>query len=141
MSNIDPRLWGNNGWKFIHYITLGYPDNPMDSDKENYKTYLEKHKFVLPCENCRMHYTKNIEKYPLNDHVMASRYNLFKWGVDMHNEVNIANGKKIMSVEEALILYSTPKQKSNKFEFNTQTINIILLIVLILLLVIYVKRI
>lgn len=140
MANIDPRLWGDNGWKFIHYITLGYPDNPTDIDKENYKTYLDKQKFVLPCEKCRLHYTQNLAKHPLSDYVMASRYNLFKWGVDMHNEVNIANGKNVMSVEDALILYSTPKKEGNMFKLNVKTINIILLISLIILLIIYVKR-
>ena len=31
-----PNVWGPYGWKFIHYVTLGYPNNPSNEDKLKY---------------------------------------------------------------------------------------------------------
>ena len=31
-----PDKWGPHGWKFIHYVTLGYPHKPSKSDKLKY---------------------------------------------------------------------------------------------------------
>ena len=44
MSNINdqimtPDVWGPHGWKFIHYITLGYPENPTQMQKDKYKAF------------------------------------------------------------------------------------------------------
>ena len=27
-QSIQPNYWGPHGWKFIHYVALGYPENP-----------------------------------------------------------------------------------------------------------------
>ena len=34
---MGPDTWGPHGWKFIHYVTLGYPNNPSDDIKEKYR--------------------------------------------------------------------------------------------------------
>ena len=44
MSNINdqimtPDVWGPHGWKFIHYITLGYPEYPTQMQKDKYKAF------------------------------------------------------------------------------------------------------
>ena len=38
-SSIKPSIWGPHGWKFMHYVSLGYPSNPTEEDKKNYKTF------------------------------------------------------------------------------------------------------
>ena len=43
---ITPQEWGPHGWKFIHYVSLGYPENPTEEDKHKYKM-LEKRKRVF----------------------------------------------------------------------------------------------
>jgi len=37
--SIKPNIWGPHGWKFMHYVSLGYPVNPTESEKQNYKNY------------------------------------------------------------------------------------------------------
>ena len=49
---ITPNLWGPHGWKFIHYVTFGYPINPTNQDKENYKMFFLSLQNILPCSKC-----------------------------------------------------------------------------------------
>ena len=104
MSNtiITPDIWGPHGWKFIHYITLSYPENPTLTQKEKYKVFLLLLKDVLPCSLCAKHYEENLNILPLNDSVLSSRENLVRWGIDIHNKVNEANNKPIYKYEDAI---------------------------------------
>jgi hypothetical protein len=31
--------WGKHVWKALHYIAMGYPDNPTDQQKKDYKKF------------------------------------------------------------------------------------------------------
>ena len=99
---ITPEKWGPHGWKFIHYVTLGYPENPTQEQKENYKYFLSNFGKVLPCHICSTHFSENLEKMPLDDNALASRTNLVKWGINIHNVVNKMKSKPEMSYEIAL---------------------------------------
>ena len=98
---IGPDVWGPHGWKFIHYVTLGYPENPTPAQKEKYKAFLVLLKDVLPCSLCANHYGENLQKQPLTDEVMDSRENLIKWGIDIHNVVNKMKNKPIIKYIDA----------------------------------------
>lgn len=137
VNNIDPKLWGRYFWGTAHYITISYPSNPTQKEKQNVKLFFDLLTDLLPCENCRAHYKNNLMRYPLTDQILNSRLNLIKWLVNLHNEVNQRTGKKIISVEEAINIYTQPHVQTNK-KF-TQTTTIILLIVLIFVLVYYTK--
>ena len=36
---MDPKVWGPNAWIFLHSITMNYPKNPTNEDKEKYRTF------------------------------------------------------------------------------------------------------
>ena len=36
---ITPDLWGPHGWKFLHYLSFGYPMDPTTEHKNQYKTF------------------------------------------------------------------------------------------------------
>ena len=99
---IGPETWGPHGWKFIHYVTLGYPDKPTNQDKKKYKIFLTLIKDVLPCNICANHYANNIKKLQLTEKVMSSRDTLVKWGIDLHNIVNRSKNKLLYSYDDAL---------------------------------------
>ena len=148
-----PDVWGPPGWKFIHFITLGYPDMPTESQKKKYYDYFHSLKHVIPCSICASHFAENLEELPLDDNVLASRENLVRWGINIHNIVNKKNGKKEYTYEEGIkeILKplcqkgctSTPPQteteqfknnikKKEQFTNNNDIVNIILIISIIL---------
>ncbi len=98
-----PNIWGPPGWKFIHYVTLGYPDNPSHEVKQKYYNYFHALKHVIPCSICSVHFSENLEKLPLTDEVLSSKENLMKWGIDMHNFVNKKNNKKQYTHAEGIM--------------------------------------
>ncbi len=97
-----PDVWGPHGWKFIHYITLGYPYNPSEIDKERYRNFFNALKYVIPCSICGNHFRQNLEKYPIDNEVLSSKEKLIAWGINMHNMVNVKNDKKVYTYEEGL---------------------------------------
>ncbi len=146
-----PDVWGPPGWKFIHFVTMGYPNYPTESIKKKYYDYFHSLKNVIPCSICATHFADNLETLPLNDIVLSSRENLVKWGIDIHNIVNKKNGKKEYTYDEGIkeILKplcqkgctTTPPQqidtfknnkKTEKFTNNNDMVNIILIISVIL---------
>ena len=62
---IGPDKWGVHGWKFIHYITMGYPNVPSEEDKLKYYNFFHSLKYVIPCSICGAHFKENLEKTPL----------------------------------------------------------------------------
>ena len=115
-----PDIWGPPGWKFIHYVTMGYPTYPSEEIKKKYYNYFHALKHVIPCSVCASHFTQNLEKLPLTDEVLSNRDNLMKWGIDMHNLVNKITNKKVFSYEEAMLLiisgFGEDSNKPNMFQ-------------------------
>ena len=93
--------WGPYGWKFLHYVTLNYPERPSQEDKEKFKQFFLLLQRVLPCERCAYNYSKNLEVLPITDKVLESDTNLMYWLIDMHNLVNKETGKKEIQRNEA----------------------------------------
>lgn len=139
LYNISPNMWGKYFWGVIHYITIAYPDNPTEEDKQTIQAFIQSLQNILPCEKCRSHFKS--KTYPLTDSALSSRYEFIKWGVTVHNEVNRRTGKKEMTVDDAIALYTNPDGfigKENNYDYN-QIITIILLIALMILLIYYIK--
>ena len=103
---MKPDIWGKYLWVSIHFIAMEYPHNPTIDEKNNYRTFFENLEHVLPCAVCSENYSKHLIKFPLNDNVLQNRMNLFKWTVDIHNEVNKLTGKSILSYDHAIKLYT-----------------------------------
>lgn len=133
MQNINPDIWGTHGWKFMHYITLAYPENPSEEDKKTIKTYFTNVGNVLPCYSCRLNYKKHLQKRPLNNMVVSSEKNLSKWLVDIHNDINEAHGKRRYTMEE---FYNEYLNSHNKYCYT----NYILISGLVVLIIIFLMK-
>ena len=123
---ITPDVWGPHGWKFLHYLSFGYPDNPTTEDKNNYKTFFVSLQHVLPCSICAKHYSDNLIQYSL-DEALQNKDSLIRWVIDIHNDVNEMKGKKIYTYDEAIELYTTT---DNSYIYK-------IVIVLLLIVIIY----
>jgi len=89
-NGLITKIWGGPAWIFCHSITFGYPIEPTDEQKQNYKNFFLDLGNVLPCRYCRESYTKFISegKTKLTDNVLANRTSLTKWFYNIHNIVN-----------------------------------------------------
>jgi len=130
-NSINPKIWGSSGWIFIHYTALGYPDNPTDEDKKNYKSFFYNLGNTLPCLKCANNFKKNINELPI-DNSLNSRNDLFKWTVNIHNMVNNELGKNNLSFEEALNKYKNTRPSIYDFKNICMCITIILLVLIII---------
>ena len=95
----SPEIWGKQAWHFIHMVALTYPIKPTEEDKNKYYNFFSSLQNVLPCPICASHFKDNMEKNPIN---LKNQESLFKWTVDIHNEVNKKNNKKVLSYKEAI---------------------------------------
>ena len=96
---MNQNVWGKCAWVFIHSIAVNYPTNPSPSEKENIINFFTAMGDVLPCRYCRQHYRENLKALPIQ---ADSKMDLVWWTIDLHNRVNEATGKKVLSKEEAL---------------------------------------
>ena len=97
----DIRSWGPNTWKALHTITMAYPREPTQKEKEQFKAFFTSIQNVLPCPQCRLHYRQHLTSFPLSDAVLSSTRSLFNWLVDVHNAVNAQNNKALYTYEQA----------------------------------------
>ena len=124
---MEPNIWGPGAWLFLHSITLQYPDNPTEIDKENYKNFFESLQEVLPCPSCSEHYKNNLNKFPIR---VESKDELIEWLIDIHNEVNVVNNKEVLTYDQVKNNYK--KIYNNTSNFNRAAIIIIISLIIIL---------
>lgn len=101
---MDPNIWGPKFWFSLHSVSFTYPFYPDEVDKIRYKTFFEMLEYVLPCVVCRVNYAKNIKSYPIDNH-LKDRKSLAYWVIDIHNMVNVENGKPAITHQEAISIY------------------------------------
>jgi len=104
--DLDSEIWGSKGWFFLDSVALGYPDNPTEEDKQQYKNFFYAFTTVVPCNKCRYHFKQFIDKYPLNSKILKSKDNLILWILTAHNNVNKINGKKPIILDEFYKYYN-----------------------------------
>ena len=137
---MDPNVWGPHAWQFLHSITLAYPDNPSEQDKQNHAQFFNMLKDILPCEKCQIHYMNNLQTYPIENH-LEDKESLFRWLVDIHNRVNVDNGKKEYSYDEVTELYEKMYNKSDKGLFiSNQWLYVIFVFLLLCLVFYYIRK-
>ena len=115
-KNIDPTIWGPHLWKFMHYYTLSYPEEPTEEDKDNLYNFFNTIQTVLPCEKCRYNFKSNLEKTPLTEEVLSKNINVVKWLFDIHNEVNKSTNKPVLLYEDFINIYSTQSTQSRQIQ-------------------------
>ena len=143
MDNLNPNIWGPPGWRFMHYITFSYPNNPTEEHKEKIKNFFNSVKHVLPCEKCRVNFIKHLEIYPLNDEVLKNKKSLVVWLMNIHNEVNKINNKKIYTFEDTYNEYILLKNNNTKKNINkneSNILNIIFILIIIIILLKFIKK-
>lgn len=107
--------WGPHAWKFIHYVTITYPEYPNHEDRYNFYEFIDSLDYILPCSQCRQHY----QEYRINNDLSSSdspvldnKGTLIKWFFDFHNSVNEKLGKRTYPWSSFLSEYigDNPKQ-------------------------------
>lgn len=147
---MDPIVWGPKLWFVIHTFALNYPDNPTYENKRVMEEFFNNLKHSIPCNKCKIHYTQRLDRNPIINH-LDSKQSLFKYTIDLHNQVNKSLGKKIYSYDEVVQIYKehynpdlVKKEKQMsllKKYLNPKYIGGGLLIILVIVLIVgYIKK-
>jgi len=82
-------IWGPLGWMTLHSISICYPENPGDPDKQILDQFMNAFASTISCPDCKNHFGRIFPNYKnLQPDWNASRYNLFLAVCRMHNMVN-----------------------------------------------------
>jgi hypothetical protein len=84
------QIWGPSFWHSLHCISFNYPQSPTITDKHNYKIFFKSLCHVLPCCDCRNHFTEHIKSGEtiLTNDAFENRNTLTKWLYNFHVCVN-----------------------------------------------------
>lgn len=127
---MEPKIWGQSAWFFLHSITLNYPDKPNNYDKKIYNDFFNLLPKVLPCNICNINFQKHLNKYPIRFY-LDSKEILSKWLVTIHNLTNIECKKPTISYNTFLNEYK------KKYKFISYRYLYFLFIILILIYLLY----
>lgn len=84
---MDPKLWGPDVWRAIHFIALGYPLAPTETQRNQYRAFFEGLGPVLPCYACSVNFKRHLEHLPIGPALETGGEALFHWSVSLHNLV------------------------------------------------------
>lgn len=93
--------WQPLTWIIFHIFALNY----KEEYREHYIIFFNSFKIIVPCSICREHYIKNTNKQNMSIEHNINSENIFNWTVDLHNNVNSKNSKKIWNYDEAKNFY------------------------------------
>ena len=102
---MEPQVWGKHGWFFLHSITMGYPDHPTNTDRDKYRSFFYNIGSVLPCNKCQTNYRKHMEQIPIEP-ALINRSKLVEWLINIHNLTNRETGKKELTYDEVIKIYT-----------------------------------
>jgi hypothetical protein len=108
-----PSCWGSALWHSIHSIAFVY-DPSMNRQK--YYDFFANLGYVLPCEECRLHYNQHFNRDKLIN-ALESNEGLFRWTYDLHNAVNKGTGVP----ESKWPSYETVKIRYNNYTASCST--------------------
>lgn len=101
----DPVIFGPSFWFTLHNGAVSYPENPSAYVKAGMIQLIRNLPLLIPCKTpCREHFYDYVNRSDLNSAV-ASRENLFRFFVNIHNIVNSRYGKEIVTLAEAKEMY------------------------------------
>jgi len=109
-----PSCWGSSFWHVCHSIAYVY--NPS-VDKEKYFAFFANLGHILPCEECRVHYSQNLNKQELIS-ALETNDTLFRWVYDLHNKIN----RQLGVPESKWPSYESIKQRYGSFKASCSEI-------------------
>ncbi|KAF9075612.1 ERV/ALR sulfhydryl oxidase domain-containing protein [Rhodocollybia butyracea] len=78
-------ILGQSTWKLLHTMTLRFPENPTNDERDALNSYFHLLSRLYPCGECASEFQALLKKYPPQT---SSRKAASLWLCFVHNEVN-----------------------------------------------------
>jgi hypothetical protein len=87
----NPKLWGQDLWRILHWATYMFPKDASRIDKLEFISFFEKIiPGILPCKKCGINFLNHLRKRPID---FESKNSLILWLSEVHNMTNESLGK------------------------------------------------
>ena len=83
-EKLSTNVWGNHFWMTMYSVALSFPNNPSDEIRKHTLDFFTSLQYLLPCDNCKSHYQKLFQEFPIN---LNSSKDLSNWVNFIHNKV------------------------------------------------------
>lgn len=113
-NGFSKDYWGPRLWYLLHKITYKYPNKITNNTKLFYLKYFKKIVNIIPCPFCSTHFQKEIEDNHLLNN-LENRQLLIDWFKNLHNQINLSNGKRVYTGFELDMLYEQTNFNHNYF--------------------------
>ena len=125
-EKLSPEVWGPPLWHTLLTFALAYPTHPNTITQRKYYDFIQNLPVFLPNPDIRNKFTELINLYPIQPY-LKTRDSFVHWVIFIHNRVNKIQGKKELSVNQALdkyyAHYRTPVIKiSEKMRISKETV-------------------
>jgi hypothetical protein len=114
-NGLITKIWGEHMWESIHCVAFGYPVEPTNEQKEQYKNFFIQIQYVLPCRYCRESYGQFItteDDLILKESDLKNRESITRWTYRLHNRVNKKLGIDYkMTYEDVVRKYESYRAK------------------------------
>ena len=104
-------FWGHAFWVVMHYIAFNI------ANKTDYHVLIDCFAKLIPCKQCKQHFLKNLEKYPLRNYT-HSNDSLFYHSYVLHDLVNKIKIPPVTSPSFESIKLSYQRMKFADYEKN-----------------------
>lgn len=95
---LDRQKLGHITWKVLHSFAAAYPIEPSVEAKFAWRSLIFAFTQLYPCEECRGHFKKMIDKHPPVD---TNRHDVVMYVCQLHNIVNERLNKPIFDCSKA----------------------------------------
>ena len=94
--------WGPATWYILHSISFSWDERFIN----DYRRFFNLIAQTIPCQKCKNHFSRSINRQNwLIRNNVTSKESMTKWLIDIHNDVNRRNRKKIISYDRARNIY------------------------------------
>jgi hypothetical protein len=113
-------LWGPLGWMTLHSVSMLYPEQPGNADKQILKRYMELFRDSLSCPHCHQHFKTMFANYTrVHPEWNSSRFAFFLFVCRVHNTVNRRLQKpKPDSVQACLDAFQAATQHTSSLTYR-----------------------
>lgn len=99
-----PETFGPPLWKILHSAAATFPEVPTEGEKVEMRCLIVGLPAIIPCPKCQCNLRSWIISQKINE-ALKNRFSLFRFFVDMHNDVNQRLGKELFPLDRAMTDY------------------------------------
>ena len=104
--------WGPSGWNILHAMAHTLPPELDTEERVRLRRFLFDFAHFLPCRVCSRHFTEFL-RVRATERILSSRKGVVRLLFDAHNDVNIRNGKRKLTMDEYKRMYSLQEESSH----------------------------